>query len=125
METTADDINRRLDDPHALCDDLGLLTGRRGVDWQTQTGRGVKVRCVWHDERTPSLSITRGPDGTIRANCFGCSTTGNVFDLIAATQGWEKRARFRDVLDVAADLARLPRPERHDTAERPSVVRVV
>lgn len=119
----ADRISRHLDDPHALCDDLGLLTGRRGLDWNTQAGRGVTLRCLWHDERSPSLSVSRGPDGTIRANCFGCGATGNVFDLIAASQGWDKRARFRDVLDVAADLARLPRPERRDAAPRPAAVK--
>lgn len=124
MTTDADAIRYRLDDPHALCDDLGLLAGRRGKDWNTQSGRGVTVRCLWHDERTPSLSVSLGPDSTIRAKCFGCGATGNVFDLVAASQGWDKRSRFRDVLDVAADLARLPRPERHDSAERPSFVRV-
>lgn len=125
METTADAINARLDDPRALCDDLGLLGGRRGKDWNLQSARGVTLRCLWHDERTPSLSVSRGPDGTIRAKCFGCGATGNVFDLIAASQGWDKRGRFLDVLDIAADLARLPRPERHAARERPTVVRVI
>lgn len=119
----ADRINRHLDDPHALCDDLGLLTGRRGKEWNTQSGRGVMLRCLWHDERSPSLSVSRGKEGTILVNCFSCGAGGNVFDLIAASQGWDKRARFRDVLDVAADLARLPRPERRDTAPRPAAVK--
>lgn len=118
----ADDVLRHLDDPRALCEALGYVDGRKGRDWQPQAGRGVLVRCPWHDERTPSCSITRGPDGTIRAKCFGCSATGNAFDLIAQWQGWDKRARFRDVLDLAHDLANLPRPERREArAERPPV----
>ena len=46
----------------ALLDALGLLGGRRGVDWERQPS-GVTIRCLWHSENSPSCSVTRVRDG--------------------------------------------------------------
>lgn len=119
----ADDVSRYLDDPRGLCEALGLLEGRRGKDWTTQSGRGVMIVCPWHGDRTPSLSVSRGPDGTVRVKCFGCDATGDAFTLIAHANGLDVRRDFRDVLDLACDLAGLPRPERPEFAPRPPPVR--
>lgn len=121
----AAEVRARLDDPHALCDALGLITDRRS--WQRQP-RGVTVRCVWHDEHTPSMSVSLGPDGTVRVRCFGCHATSDALGLVAAAHGLDARADFPRVLALGAALAglsddapgappprpRAPEPERID-----------
>ena len=69
-------IRAALDDARGLAEALGLLDGRRGRDWQSQPG-GVLVLCPWHDERSPSCSITLGPDGTVRPPVKGGA--GGIF----------------------------------------------
>ena len=82
-----------LDDARGLCDALGLLEGKRGKDWHPQAG-GAIVLCPWHDERSPSCSVSRGRDGTVRVKCFGCGATGDALTLVAA----------RHRLDLAGDF---------------------
>lgn len=124
MSDDADRINYALNDARALCDALGLLEGHIGRGWSKQAG-GVMVRCPWHDEKSPSCSITRGPDGTIRARCFGCGATGNVFDVVAAVERLDKRADFVRVLEIAADIAGVARPDTDRPSSRTSWVRPV
>lgn len=104
-------IKAALDDAYGLCDALGLLEGKHGRDWHRRAG-GVMFRCPWHDEKTPSCSATRDSDGTIQAFCFGCKATGDAFSLIGVTQGLDPFTDFLRIVDLAADLAGLPRPER-------------
>lgn len=117
----ADDARRiraELTDARALCDALGLLDGRPGRDWMRQMG-GVMIRCPWHDERSPSCSVvTRG--GSIGVRCFGCDATGDALSLIAEVMRLDIRRAFFDVLDVAADIAGVPRPSRRDDEDRPA-----
>lgn len=122
MSEDADRIKHALTDAQALCDSLGLLAGKRGRDWLRRSG-AVTVRCLWHDEKTPSLSVGRDRDGTIQAFCFGCKTTGDAFTLIALANGLDARTDFAEVLDIAADLASVPRPERG--GDRPAVARAI
>lgn len=50
-----------------------LLTRLDGVK---RTGRGYVARCPSHEDRSPSLSIGEGTDGTILIKCFaGCGLT--------------------------------------------------
>jgi len=44
----------------------------------------VLVCCVWHDDRNPSLSVNLNK-GIF--NCFGCETTGSIYDLVAEALG--------------------------------------
>lgn len=60
---------------------LGLFEGA------SRSGGGYLIRCPAHAERTASCSITPGPDGTIRARCFSCGWTGDLWGLIAARLG--------------------------------------
>lgn len=99
------EIRRALSDPEELARRLGLLGGRKGKDWFSQRGRGVKVRCVAHDEHTPSLSLMRGPDGTIACRCFGCDWTADGLGLIAQVEGLSLERDFPEVLEVAARIA--------------------
>lgn len=110
-------IKSALDDPRALAEALDLLDGPRGKAWETQHGGGVMVLCPWHGERSPSCSITRGPDGGVRVKCFGCNATGDGLSLVAQRHGLDLRREFRAVLDLAAQYAGVAPPSRR---ERPS-----
>lgn len=110
--------------PRRLCERLGLLEGAT-----RQAGDGVLIRCPVHSERTPSCSVTRGPDGTTRCRCHACDWTGDALTLVGVVTG---RTVFRDILDEACDLVGMPRasdgvahepamPRRGGTQERVSV----
>lgn len=124
-----EDLKRRFDDPRGLCEALNLLDGRRGVEWLSCMNRDVKLRCLWHGDNTPSLSVSRGGDGTVRLKCFGCPITGDAFTLIAHVNGLDVRRDFRDVIDLACDLVGVQRPERRTFDARPApaprIVRVM
>lgn len=93
-------VKEALADPWRVVRALGLEKGA-----QRQGGRGVTVCCPAHGDRTPSCSVTRGPDGTVRVRCFGCDLAGDVFTIVAAARGLDVRADFRAVLQEAADVA--------------------
>jgi DNA primase len=88
-----------------LCAKLGLLGDRAG--W-TKHAHGVVVRCVWHEDRSPSLDVRLAKDGTIGCVCYACGATGDALSLIAASHGIDPAVSFREVLRVAADLACMP-----------------
>jgi len=106
-----DAVRAALTDPEDVARRLGYCEGRaggRGCSWMRE-GNGVKIRCPGHNENTPSCGVTRGPDGTLRVHCHaGCGLSGDVFNLLAAHHGVDLRARFRDVLAVAAEMAGVP-----------------
>jgi hypothetical protein len=90
-----------------VCDALGL-TSQGGRTVQHQAGGGLIVRCVWHEENTPSLSIRIAPDGTIACKCQGtCGRGADVLDLIAEVRGLNTKTQFREVLAEGARLAGL------------------
>jgi len=97
------EIRRSMTDPVRLCERLGLTEGS-----QRQAG-GVLCRCPAHGERNASCSVTKGPDGTIRAKCFGCDWTGDALTLVAVVHGLDVRSDFREVLLEAASIAGLHR----------------
>lgn len=104
MTDQARQVREHLTDAHALCDALGLLSGRRGRDWMRQS-RGVMILCPWHDERSPSCSVVRAEDGTIAARCHGCGATGDALSLVAAALHLEIARDFPEVLREAAHIA--------------------
>lgn len=97
----AAEIRRSMTDPERLCKALGLTEGL-----QRQAG-GVICRCPAHKENTASCSVTKGPDGTIRAKCFGCEWTGDALTMVAMVHGLDVRTEFKDVLLEAASAAGL------------------
>lgn len=99
------DIRERLRSPRDLCAQLGLLEGPPGRKWARQMRDGVFVLCPWHSERTPSCSVTTGPDGTVRAVCHACGETGDAIGLVAAVHGIDLQRDFREALAEAAVLA--------------------
>jgi DNA primase len=112
----AGEIRRLLVDPPCVAEALGLAEGA------ARQARGITVRCPWHNERTPSCSITVGADGTLRAHCFGCGHGGDVLHLVAQVRGLDLRRDFMRVLDEAAQVAGVKlddyRPSKR-TQERP------
>jgi DNA primase len=76
------------------------IAGHKNGDMVRQAG-GVLVVCPSHGDRTPSLSITRGPDRLLRVRCFGCDLSGDAFTLIAAVHGLDVRSGFAAVLEHA------------------------
>ncbi len=99
-------VREHLNDARALCDRLGLLSGRFGRDWQRQA-KGVMVLCPWHDERSPSCSVVRGQDGTVAVCCHGCGATGDALSLVAAALHLDIDRDFPEVLREAAGIAGL------------------
>ena len=49
---------------------------KRGKDWV--------MHCVFHDESTPSLSVSEEKN---LYHCFGCGAAGSVIDWVMKTQG--------------------------------------
>ena len=96
------EIRRSLTDPRRLCAALGL---DKGAD--RQGAGGITICCPAHGDRTPSCSVTRGPDGTIRVRCFACGWTGDALTLVAQAHDLDVRHNFRDVLLEAAQIAGL------------------
>lgn len=96
--TTADvsRIRSALSDPADVCQRLGILDGA------VRQTTGVTIRCPKHREKTPSCSVTKGSDGTIRVKCFGCDWGTDVLGLVGMVMG---TTAFPDTLRAAADLA--------------------
>ncbi|KYF64552.1 hypothetical protein [Sorangium cellulosum] len=95
-------IKAHLADPRDVAGRIGLTRGKTAP----QGGRGISVLCPAHGERNnPSLSLTRGPDGTLRARCHACDLAGDVFDLVAAVEGLDRDRDFQEVARRAAALA--------------------
>ena len=103
-EGIAREIKFALTDVRAFCEGLGLITTRGS--WQRQAG-GLLVRCLAHEERTPSCSIQlRG--GVILWKCHGCGEGGDAISLVALSHGLSLRGSdFKAVLILSAELAGL------------------
>jgi hypothetical protein len=95
----AGELRARLSDARDLCRALGLEDGAQ------PNGRGLLVRCPWHADRTPSLSVRPAADGTLAVKCFACEKSGDALTLIAGANGLDARHDFPRVLEIAAELA--------------------
>lgn len=111
LAAIASDLRRSelLANPRRLCERLGLLDGAK-----RQSGDGVLIRCPSHQERTPSCSVTRGPDGTVRCRCFACDWTGDALTLIGVVTG---RTGFAELVDEVCDMVGVPRPSETEARE--------
>jgi hypothetical protein len=72
------------------------LTGLR-------VGRSGKLRCLFHDDRSPSLHVYREPGRGWY--CFGCGRGGSIYDLAALLSGRETRGS--DFSEVRRELREL------------------
>ena len=70
-----------------------------------QTGRNYQALCPFHDEKTPSFSVS--PEKQI-FYCFGCQTGGNVISFVQKHEG----KNFIETIKWLADRANISLPER-------------
>jgi len=82
-------IKTRLSNPREVAAMLGLRA--------KPMRNGVLVLCPVHGEKTASLGLRVGSDGTIQAFCFGCGLSGDVLTLLAAIEGDFKRGLARAI----------------------------
>jgi CHC2 zinc finger len=75
------------------------LTGLR-------VGRSGKLRCLFHDDRSPSLHVWREPGRGWY--CFGCGCGGSIYDLAALLLGRETRGS--DFSELRRELEELMLP---------------
>lgn len=103
LNPQAAEVRYGLTDASKLCAALGLTDGAK-----RQSG-GLLIRCPVHGDRTPSCSVTPGPDGTLRVRCFACDWSTDALGLIAAVRGWSLRVAddFRETLAEGANIAGL------------------
>jgi hypothetical protein len=101
-----DAVKRALADPREVCRRLGLDRQAK-----PQGGGGLTILCPAHGDRSPSCSVTRGPDGTLRVRCFACGFAGDVLDLLAIVERLDRSRDFPALLRRAAELG-------HVTLER-------
>jgi hypothetical protein len=74
------------------------LTGQR-------VGRSGKVRCPFHEDRTPSLHVYDDPERGWY--CFGCGRGGSIYDLAALL--CERETRGRGFIELRRELEALVR----------------
>jgi hypothetical protein len=74
------------------------LTGQR-------VGRSGKVRCPFHEDRTPSLHVYEDPERGWY--CFGCGRGGSIYDLAALL--WQRETRGSDFVELRRELEALVR----------------
>lgn len=71
-------------------------------------GRDYEACCPFHDEATPSFSVSTSKN---IFHCFGCGKTGDSIDFVQSHTG----KSFPDAVAVLAEKYRMPAPERNDT----------
>jgi hypothetical protein len=81
------------------------LTGLR-------VGPSGKLRCLFHDDRSPSLHVYREPGRGWY--CFGCGRGGSIFDLAALLSGRDTRGQ--DFAELRRELEELMFPARERRA---------
>lgn len=82
-----------------------------GVKLQRQ-GKGFKAKCLWHQEKTASLSIFRTEKGSWRYHCFGCKVDGDAVDYLVERRNMSKREALRAVKGDGSPRTGDPSPQR-------------
>jgi len=79
--------------------DLIILMRSRGVVIKSFSGDQALALCPWHDDSTPSLSISRKKK---LYHCFGCGASGNIFTYIMKVENIDY---FPDAVRRLAEIA--------------------
>ncbi len=66
-----------------------------------KSGRALKARCPFHNEKTPSFFISPERGGYY---CFGCGAKGDIFSFVEQFEGLD----FKGALKVLAEKAGVP-----------------
>jgi len=72
-----------------------------------KAGRSFKGRCPFHEERTPSFSVSQ-EKGVY--HCFGCGKSGNVFTFLMESEN----ITFFDAVKMLAEKLNIPLEFEHD-----------
>jgi DNA primase len=70
----------------------------------TQKGAQIRMCCPFHEDATPSMSVTLEETDKAMANtfhCFGCGTKGSVIDFAAKHTGDDLRSSAELVANVS------------------------
>jgi len=108
MQVTKEGIERI-----KVANDLAALVAERGIEVRRK-GRVVVARCPFHEEKTPSFTIT--PSKGLY-HCFGCGAAGDVIGFVTKYD----KVSFGAALETLARRAGLDLKKL--TEERPQVVR--
>ncbi|MCX7821167.1 MAG: DNA primase [Brevinematales bacterium] len=87
-----DDVIQMLVDRISIVDIIGKVTEVK------KSGKNYMARCPFHNERTPSMSIS---DEKGLYHCFGCGASGNTIKFLMDYY----RVNFREALEKLADMA--------------------
>jgi len=87
-----------------VANELGAVLAERGVDLRKK-GRVLVARCPFHEEKTPSFTVTPAKG---LFHCFGCGAAGDVIGFVTK----HDKVSFGSALDTLArraglDLAKL------------------
>ena len=88
--------------------DIATLVARLGVEVVVTRGK-AKMRCAFHDEKTPSCLLDLSDN---HFHCFGCDAHGDVFALV----GHLRNCSYPETLDWISEVTGLPRPVQHPEA---------
>jgi DNA primase len=110
MQVTKDGIERI-----KAANDLSAVVAERGIEVKKKS-RVVVARCPFHDEKTPSFTIT--PSKGLY-HCFGCGAAGDVIGFVTK----HDKVSFGRALEILAKRAGLDLKTLME--ERPRVVRPV
>jgi DNA primase len=91
MPRYTDDSKERVRDAVDMIDLVGTRVERRRSGADSYTGL-----CPFHDERTPSFSVTPSKK---MYYCFGCQASGDPFTFAMETEGFD----FPGALEMLAD----------------------
>lgn len=86
---------------------IGPLDACRALGLRVRNGARVDraiIFCPFHNEKQPSCSLMIGANGSLRAHCFSCHATSDLFGLVAACRSLDVRNDFRGVVAEAARL---------------------
>lgn len=72
--------------------EMAEVFGKYGIE----VGRGGKVCCPFHEEKTPSCVVHSD-----RFHCFGCDAKGDVFDFVMRKEGVE----FVEAMEIVGEMA--------------------
>jgi len=70
------------------------------------TGKNTSVKCCFHDDKTPSMSIN-SENGMFK--CFACGNSGNVFDWYMLKHGVDFKETVKQIAEKYNTTTELPK----------------